>query len=302
MDVGLFDFLRRKPKPPAEPPAPPTPPAGLSPWQLSLWQAERDPGFAWRDDNQPARALVHWLLERVAPVFGNGKIVDGEPVPFATIGMVHIAEFGLDQVQREHRNPELRGICEGIPVRIPVSIPARRVWTIEMRCDEKARFFRVERDLARIPRPADPSDPWAKSGPQCMFLGKGIFLDDSDPKQTQEWLVPNWQSLPPAARELVVQTMERLDLRFFELSNANSALYVLGNRTLDQLEDPIAYLHSCGAFLAEMVRQLALTAGPSPALSRQAPAPRVTCSYCSSIFILSAGKNTCPNCGAAAGL
>ena len=92
--------------------------------------------------------------------------------------------------------------------------------------------------------------------------------------------------------------VQRLDLRYVELSNSHSSLLALGNPTLRQLEDPIAYMQSCAAFLAEFGKHLAASAGTKS--SAQAAARSITCNYCSSIFILTADKNACPNCGAPA--
>jgi rubrerythrin len=53
--------------------------------------------------------------------------------------------------------------------------------------------------------------------------------------------------------------------------------------------------------MAEFAKGLA--ASPATGAQYLLPAaanPRVTCRYCSSIFIVAAGKNQCPNCGAPA--
>ncbi len=92
-----------------------------------------------------------------------------------------------------------------------------------------------------------------------------------------------------------MREMERLDLRYLALSNSHHTLLVLGNRTLAQLEDPIAFLVSCATFMAEIVKALAATAGASAI-----GVTPVSCKYCSSRFVLAAGKNTCPSCGAPA--
>jgi hypothetical protein len=304
--VGLFDLFSRKPKKVDPEPAvvarqkaPATPPPGLSSWQQRLWEAEQDPGFAWTEDNSPARALVRSLLVHAAPKFGNGKVVNAEPTPYGTTGSLIISRFGGDDVHVEDNNPELHGVWDGRPVRIPVSLGAKKFWAIEMRCEEQARWFTVLRDLERVPRPSAQDDPWAKSTQECVFVGKGIFLDDVD-TITREWAIPEWARVPAAAQQLVVREMERLDLRLFKLANADHSVIALGNRTLHQLEDPIAYLESCAAFLADFAKALAASAYDE-ASKASTPAPeRIKCRFCSSIFFLVVGKNTCPNCGAPA--
>ncbi len=302
--MGFFDFLTGKKQPKAEPvvaAAPAMPTGPMSPWQRTLWQAEQTPGFAWKDDNAPARAFVHSLLAQAAPAFGNGKVIDAEPTEYATTEALHITQFGGDQLRVEDRNVELRGVWDGTPLRIPISLSAKRIWTIEMRCAEKARFFTVRRDLSRVPKAVDPSDPWAKGEQQCVFLGKGIFFDDPDPETTRDWTLPHWATVPAEAQQLLVDAMERLDLRFFELSNTNSSLFALGNRALHELEDPIAYLQSVATVMAAFGKHLAASSGNASPFGKPALAPPVSCTFCGSRFILAPGKNTCPNCGAPAG-
>ena len=309
--MGLFDFFSRKPKhdpddacaaaliqPPAAP-APAPPPANASAWQRHLWQAEHAPGFAWKDDNEPARSLARSLLTSATPTFGNGKVVDGEPARVASTNSVLINSFGAGLVNSNACYPELHGVWDGLPIRIPIAIAAKKFWAIEMRCEERGRFFRIIRDPKRIPRDVDASDPWAKGKPSCVFLGKGIFLDDTDLDTMQSWMLPAWTTVPADAQDLLVREMERLDARCFELSNDERSLFLVCNPTLAELADPLAQLEGCARLLAAFAKALTATAGarPSPAA---AATTRVTCKYCTSIFILAAGKNTCPNCGAAA--
>jgi hypothetical protein len=295
--MGLFDFLSPKPKQVAAPQAPAAPDPGLSPWQQTLWRAEHSPGFVWEDGNGPARSLVCSLLQCAAPAFGNGTVVNGEPTTFVSHAGVLINRFGGDEVRLEDTNPELHGVWDGMPVRIPISIPAKKFWAIEMRCQERTRFLTILRDLGRIPRPRDPNDPWLKHQPTCVFLGKGIYVDDFDPNLARDWLLPTWASLPAAAQEVVVREMERLDLRCFALSNTDMSLVVVGNVTLHQLGDPLVYLAACATFLADFAKALAASEGTGASSAAQ---QCVTCQYCTSIFIVAAGKNRCPNCGAPA--
>ncbi len=287
--VGLFDFLGGKKNLDEQAPR--------SAWQQALRQAETARHFAWRDDNEAARAFVRSLLTQAAPAFGNGKVVDGDPAPpgGSTAG-VHINRFGGDQMSRSDRNVELHGTHDHIPLRIPISIPAKKIWSIELRFEDTGRYFTVLRDHTRIPVAADPNDPWAKKQRQCVFLGKGIFLDDAL-DFLQDSFISNWACVPVAAQELLMSEMERLDLRLVELSNTEKALFAIGNRTLHEVDDPIEYMRSCAAFLAQFAKLLptSLTGSVSARI-----ATRLTCNYCTSIFYLAPGKNTCPNCGAPA--
>ncbi len=296
--MGLFDFLGGKKKqsaPPAQAPALP-----LSAWQQALQQAEATRGFAWRDDNEPARAFVRSLLTQAAPLFGGGAVVDGvPPKPGASTANVIISRFGSEPMSRSDRGVELHGAHDGVPVRIPISVSGKRIWSIELRFDDIARYFTILRDHTRIPTSPDPNDPWAKGQKRCVFLGKGIFLDDAVDFLQQNF-VENWATVPAAAQELVLTEMERLDLRYVALSNTDEALIAIGNPALDQLEDPIAWMQSCTAFLARFAKLYIASRGADPLFTAAVASQPVTCAYCTSRFILAAGKNTCPNCGAPA--
>jgi hypothetical protein len=111
-------------------------------------------------------------------------------------------------------------------------------------------------------------------------------------------MIDEWATVPLAAQQLVLREMERLDLRVVQRSNVDSAIFLLMNPTLDQLDDPIACLQSCAAFLVQLTKLLpteeSIFAHAGPA------AQPVTCKYCSSIFLLAPSENACPNCGAPA--
>jgi hypothetical protein len=121
-----------------------------------------------------------------------------------------------------------------------------------------------------------------------------MFLDDVD-DITREWAIPHWARVPAAAHELVVREMERLDLRLVKLANADHSVFALGNRTLREIEDPIAYLESCPTLLAELAKALAASPDDDASKSSAAAPQRTTCKYCRSIFIFSVGKTACPN-------
>jgi hypothetical protein len=188
-----------------------------------------------------------------------------------------------------------------VPLRIIVSIPARRIWTIEARCADTGRYFTIARDPERIPQPRDASDAWTKDQPQCVFLGKGIYFATFKvmPEQATHEFVPSWKRTPRAAQDLLLQQMEALDLLAVELSNVDTTLIAFGMRTLEELEDPIAYMRSCGEFLARFVN-LCTAAPVSPPVEAGAAPQTFGCTYCKSSFILGSGNNNCPNCGAPA--
>ena len=284
--MGLFDMFRAKQ------------PAALgTPWQQRLAQAERH--FSWRDDDQRARAFVRELLTEAAPAFGNGKVVDGnETAPCSTMD-IYVDSFGGGGVSRNDRNIELHGVYGGRPLRIPVSIPGKRVWAIQMACADNGTYFRVLRDPTRIPQARDTSDPWDSSRPPTdVFVGKGMYLDNCG--LGSDFSVPQWGSTPAQARELVLREMEQLDLQVFELSNTEASVFALGFRTLQALDDVHAYMQACTAFVAEFVNLRGATASAGRSVAAEAVRAPIKCRYCSSLFYLAPGSTSCPNCGAPA--
>ncbi|HEY1816825.1 MAG TPA: hypothetical protein VGG74_30970 [Kofleriaceae bacterium] len=273
----------------------------LSPWQESLRQASHGRDSFWRDDNKHARAFVRSLLERAAPDFGGGKVVDGEPGVGAGVPPDVNYDYGGRATSSADRNLELHGTCDGVPLRVAVSIPAKRICTIEARCADTGQAFWIARDPARIPQPRDASDAWTKDQPTCVFLGKGIYFATFKvmPEQATDDFIPAWNRAPRAAQELLLQQMETLDLLAVVLSNDKPAsLIAFGRRSLEQLEDPIAYMRSCGGFLAQFVKLWSTSIASTDESSDHTPQTAV-CTYCKSIFVLGADHNTCPNCAPA---
>jgi hypothetical protein len=289
--MGLFDLFGAK-----------KPHKALSPWQEGLRHATRGHPTFWSDGNTHARAYLRSLLERAAPDFENAKVVDGEPGEGPGVPPDVNYDYGGRATSSADRNVELHGTCDGVPVRIIVSIPARRIWVIEARCAETGAFFTIARDPARIPQPRDASDAWTKDRPRCVFLGKGIYFATFEvmPEQVTDDFIPAWNHTPRAAQDLLLQQMEALDLLAVELSNDTPAsLTAFGRRALEELEDPIAYMRSCGGFLAQFVKLCSTSAASTDQPSATTPQTTV-CTYCKSIFVLGADRNTCPNCGAPA--
>ena len=284
--MGLFDMFRGK-----------QPAASATPWQKRLAQAERH--FSWRDDDQHARAFVRELLTEAAPAFGNGKVVDGnETAPCSTMD-IYIESFGGGAVSRGDRNVELHGVYDGRPLRIPVSIPGKRVWAIQMACADNGKYFRVRRDPARIPQARDASDPWENSQPPTdVFVGKGMYIDNCG--LGSDFSVPQWGSTPAQAREIVLREMEQLDLQVFELSNTEASVFALGFRTLHALDDVHAYMQACAAFLAEFVKLHGMSASAGRSVPAEAARAPIKCRYCTSLFYVAPGSTSCPNCGAPA--
>ena len=188
-------------------------------------------------------------------------------------------------------------------MRVPVSLPASCV-TGRIRAPLRGHWSVLHdppRSVRACPRgvdaASDPPGP-ARDLPRCIFLGKGIFLDDQLDFLRQSF-IEGWASVPVLAQELVLREMERLDLRLVQMSNTDKALFALGNKALHELDDPIVYMRSCAAFLAELAKAC-LATGPGQLFSGDTALP-ATCSYCRSLFLVTPAKNTCPSCGAPAG-
>jgi hypothetical protein len=286
--MGLFDMFRVKP-----------PAASGTPWQKRLAQAERH--FSWQDSDQHARAFVRELLTETAPAFGNGKVVDGsQTAPCSTMD-IYIESFGGGAVRRSDRNVELHGVYDGRPLRIPISIPGKRVWAIQMACADDGAYFRTLRDPTRVPKARDASDPWESSQPPTdVFVGKGMYLDNCG--LGSDFSVSEWGSTPTQARELVLCAMEQLDLQAFELSNTEESVFALGFRPLHALDDVHAYMQACAAFLAEFVKLHGASGSTGGSVAAEAVRAPIKCRYCSSLFYLAPGSTSCSNCGAPATL
>jgi hypothetical protein len=252
----------------------------LSPWQQKLSAAKQrtdvDDRF-WDFRNAGARELVVELLTDMAPSFESAKIKE-DP---------------------DDRHIDLRGYYEGAPVRFTIWMRFGKFWRIAMRSSNPLGTIDIARDHDKIPKEKDPTDPWSENEERRVFLGKGIFVEGHDP--AIEETLSAWSRLPDALRTRILEDMERLDMDALRVYDEETSLHV--EPGLDELDDPIAYMTSCAELLASI--KDAVSDRPPGAEEQQGvaaarPSHALTCAYCSSLFILAAGHNTCPNCGAPA--
>jgi hypothetical protein len=302
--MGFFDFLtgkkdKQNQPTPAAGGAPPPKQAAMSAWKAELQAAKKQEGFDWDFKSAPARQLVTGLLTRAAPVFGGGQVKE-------------LPDDG---------NIDLRGSYDGAPVRFAIWMSFGSFWAIEMLCENRIGELEIQRDHDKIPKGKDASDPWSKDEERRVFVAKGIFVEGRDQEVAEKLGV--WSKLPDALRENVVTEMERLNMNAVRSYTNNVSFNV--KPKLRDLDDPIEYMTACARLLAELKNALAqgdraplvggvqirgnvqingVTVQPNVAPDAGAAAVAMTpltCKYCSSLFILAAGKNACPNCGAAAG-
>jgi len=267
----------------AEPAAEPA--KDKSPWPKMLAAAravEPDRFSFWEWENVTARQAVGKYLTMIAPSFGNAKIKENP----------------------DDENVELRGTFDGSPVRFAVWMSFGTFWSIQMRCQANLPELEIERDHEKIPKEADEDDPWDEDEERRVFLGKGIFVEGYDSDIEQKLAL--WSQLPESLQDSIVTEMERLDMNTVRAYGQEVSLNVKPG--LNDLADPLEYMTACAQLMAAIKNGAGGAAAGVPAAAQAAgvpaavvqPAHKITCSYCTSVFILTVGKNTCPNCGAPA--
>lgn len=290
--MGWLDHLFSKPgpKPTAAhgPANAPRTESGQASWRALLAKAHLTPGFEWtliRRQDTAAAELITALFTEASATFGNGHVV----------------------ARTDDERVELRGTFCGAPIRLGVSLPFGSIDTIEMLGESDLKRLNLVRDLAKIPSPSEPADPWSADENQRIFVAKGVFVDGNATEVQRQ--LATWSSLAAEAEARVLTDMERLDLYNLGSGGIGRHANVVGvgaNPKVSDLDDPIAYLHACAELMAAHLSALRRAAPPpEPGNSALSPPPGaaqipVVCAYCGSMFIVSAGKNTCPNCGAAA--
>lgn len=149
----------------------------------------------------------------------------------------------------------------------------------------------------------EADDPWDEDEERRIFVGKGIFVEGYDDDISKKLEV--WSKLPEALREEILVEMERLDIEGVDSYDKTASLSV--NPGLNDLDDPIAYMVSCAELLSHIKNAVESgdtvseqTGEGTPQVIAKGPTRTLTCAYCTSLFILSEGSNTCPNCGAPA--
>lgn len=291
--MGFLDFLSGKKKssaptdqPPAAPAAPAPPPSA---WQAQL-QAAQKADFHWDFKNAAARALVTQLLAQAAPVFGAG----------------HVKEMPDDDAI------ELRGTFDGAPIKIVVSMDFGSINKFEVMCDNRIGYFILHRDHEKIPQPGDNADPWSAGDERRIFIAKGIFVEGSDAAVAEA--LARWSALPGPVQAHVLAGMEQLGLYMITVMPKNVML--VRGESLKNLDDPIAYMQTGARMIADLASAVghgapvgAVAAGPAVVAVAAGPAvvaapavdlTPITCKFCSSLFILTLGHTSCPNCGAPA--
>ncbi len=292
--MGMFDSIFGK-KTRGDEPADPEP-AVTAPttWRERREQATRHEDFEWDWGNERAHALVHEILQEAAPHFGDAKI---KAVP-------------------DDENIDLRGTFDGAPIRFAVWMSFGSFWTIQMRCPNRVGELYVERDREKIPKQQDADDPWDEDEERRIFLAKGIFVEGSDGDVADK--LDTWSKLPESLRTRILADMERLDVRM--LVSYTDDITLNQRPGLGELDDPISYMEDCARLLAEIKNELAkgdrdpstvpsvqirgaveingVRIEPNVVTGNLEAHARLTCQFCSSMYLLTPANNNCPNCGA----
>jgi hypothetical protein len=163
---------------------------------------------------------------------------------------------------------ELRGRCDGVPVRVKYE--------------------------------ADNDDDWGDDDEIRVFVGKGVFVEGGKDEVGNS--LAALAALPPELSARIIKTMERLRLTRFMLF---STLINVGfDDNSYEMADPVAMVNEAIALMAQVAQTVGTVTPPVPGQASGGgvtvvPVKLVTCSYCSSKFNLGAGAR-CPNCGGAA--
>ena len=167
-------------------------------------------------------------------------------------------------------------------------------WSIEMRVGAWTHMFSLERDHEKIPNHRDADDPWSDEEDRRVFVGKGIFFEGSDEDVAAK--LDLWRQFPEDDREHIMQQMEALHVR--SLSYIHNRIGINETRSLDELPDPRAFLRDCACLMTDLHKLAG--AGSFERSPSAAPEPvlRITCGYCSTMWMSSPRHINCPNCGA----
>ncbi len=278
--MGLFDFFRgRKDPEPGDAPAEASSPAPqrAAPSWGERFAATRTRDFTWDYEEAPARALVTEFLESAAPHFAPAKV---KPCP-------------------DDGNIDLRGVWEGQPIRFAVWLSFGSFWAIEMKAPMWMGHLVIQRDHEKIPKHKDADDPWSEDEDRRIFIAKGIFVEGGDDEVANYLSV--WASLPEAERVEILAEMERLDGQM--LLRVGDQVSFSQSPGLPDLPDPLAYMKGCAKLLLTTRRACEALSSTPPTIdlgAATAPVHRASCTYCSTLFLVTPGHSSCPNCGAPA--
>lgn len=282
--MGVFDSLFGKKKgKETEGQAAPAP--RRTPW------ARRLKGY-WDMADRNKWPLCEGLLQDIAPHLENGKI---KKLP------------DDDEI-------ELRARIGGTPVRVNFEVDMGWVRP-EMKITNRIGEISLERDHEKIPQDRDSGDDWADDDELRVFVAKGIFVEGDD-EEVDETL-GSLSRLPGDLDRKLVAEMERLQIsHFYAFSESMNVGFGPNNYEMvdpvQHILDAIQLMKSVADALATGERDMAseprvvirgnveidgLRVEPTEGVHAPHAVERVTCGYCSTLFV-PAAELRCPNCGA----
>ncbi len=209
---------------------------------------------------------------------------------------------------------ELRARIDGTPVRVNMEVDMGWVRP-EMKITNRIGEISLERDHEKIPQERDEDDDWASDDELRVFLAKGIFVegDDEEVDETLDTL----SQLPPELKTKLLAEMERL--QFMHLYAFSESMNVGLKPNNYEMADPVQHILDVVRLMKELADALATgerdmaseprviirgnvvidgqQMAPTEGTHTPRPSERVTCGYCSTLFV-PAAELRCPNCGA----
>jgi len=196
---------------------------------------------------------------------------------------------------------EWRGTAQGIPVRIKLS---GRDVEIEAMVQNPHGDISLSWDPDKAQQQA-PQDVWSQNQETYLFVGKGVYLNGMPAEVDLE--AARLRTLGPEAVPAMVRAMTGDQISSFRVQSQR--ITAAFKPELQEMVDPEHQLTRT----AQLVGWLAGVVQSTPAdpaiaqaqsvglqAAQVAPLQKITCSYCSTTFLLQGNVYQCPNCGAPA--
>lgn len=197
-------------------------------------------------------------------------------------------------VSQEGGGIDWRGTTAGLPLRVVVDSSGGV--ELHVKAQHPHGELKLYWDATKIPAVGTPP-AWDASEATTVFVDRGVFVH-GDPQQL-ELQLQRLRTFAPEVRSAIADGMRRDDVS--QLHWSTDGLELTVGWRLSELLDPASQLARV-AQLAGWVAQQLQAVPPDPGANQPsgaAPTSRMTCRYCSTLYLLGP-QSCCPNCGAPA--